>query len=421
MKLLFLIGSIDNSNANTVMARSLFEGLNSNKDIECDVFGTFNNSLRNSLFPEKNSFGFQYSQHIYSYKLNDLINSNKSKINKIVSLLKSPLLFFELLTISPRFGYSPFLKYTLSQVQKYKKELSSHLEKNYYDLVIAISHPVYPAISAMELNLKYIYYQLDPFLKHYQIQKFYDKRKALKIEKKLLMNGKKVIVTKLIMNDYLKIKKIQKYMFKTKVVFYPSNLFNVTSLKSDCQINFSKNHVNFLFVGTFYEDIRPISFLNQTLSELTARNIPIKLIVIGPKSNLDIISKVSPNYDFEVYDYMTFDRILDAMNKSDILVNLGNTISNQLPSKLLDYASVKRPILNIIQMDDCPTIKYLEKYPKKINIFYNKKNNYDDINKFINEAILERYISEIDYKNWFESLNVTNPIDDLEKIVIDYE
>ena len=54
---------------------------------------------------------------------------------------------------------------------------------------------------------------------------------------------------------------------------------------------------------------------------------------------------------------------------ADILVNIGNAVDNQMPSKIFEYISTGKPIINLYKSKDCPTLKYLEKYPAALNIF----------------------------------------------------
>lgn len=57
-----------------------------------------------------------------------------------------------------------------------------------------------------------------------------------------------------------------------------------------------------------------------------------------------------------------------VLSGADFLVSLGNTITNQLPSKLLDYISLRKPILNIYKVEGCPTLEILKDYPLSISI-----------------------------------------------------
>ena len=54
---------------------------------------------------------------------------------------------------------------------------------------------------------------------------------------------------------------------------------------------------------------------------------------------------------------------------ADILVNIGNAVDNQMPSKIFEYISTGKPVINIYKSADCPTLKYMEKYPAALNIF----------------------------------------------------
>ena len=46
-----------------------------------------------------------------------------------------------------------------------------------------------------------------------------------------------------------------------------------------------------------------------------------------------------------------------------MLVNIGNKIPNQLPSKIFSYFSTGRPILNVRQLPVCPADAYMQRYP----------------------------------------------------------
>lgn len=56
------------------------------------------------------------------------------------------------------------------------------------------------------------------------------------------------------------------------------------------------------------------------------------------------------------------------MQSADILVNIGNTVENQIPSKLLTYISFGKPIINIMKSSNCPTLEYMNRYPLSYNI-----------------------------------------------------
>ena len=53
---------------------------------------------------------------------------------------------------------------------------------------------------------------------------------------------------------------------------------------------------------------------------------------------------------------------------AEVLVNIGNAVDNQMPSKIFEYISTGKPIINIFKSTDCPTLKYLGRYPLVLNI-----------------------------------------------------
>ena len=52
-----------------------------------------------------------------------------------------------------------------------------------------------------------------------------------------------------------------------------------------------------------------------------------------------------------------------------MLVNIGNAVDNQMPSKIFEYISTGKPVVNIYKSPECPTLKYLERYPLALNLY----------------------------------------------------
>ena len=52
-----------------------------------------------------------------------------------------------------------------------------------------------------------------------------------------------------------------------------------------------------------------------------------------------------------------------------------------MPSKVLTYISLGKPILNIVKIENCPSIEYLKEYPYAISVFENRRIDQGIINK----------------------------------------
>ena len=59
-------------------------------------------------------------------------------------------------------------------------------------------------------------------------------------------------------------------------------------------------------------------------------------------------------------------------NRADVLVSLGNTYDNQMPSKLFSYLGTGKPLLHLAVTDTDPPLPYLAKYP--LALVLHKKN-----------------------------------------------
>ena len=57
-----------------------------------------------------------------------------------------------------------------------------------------------------------------------------------------------------------------------------------------------------------------------------------------------------------------------AMSKAHFLINIGNTVQFQIPGKLFEYMSIRKPIVHISSMKDDPCATYLNQYPLSLFI-----------------------------------------------------
>lgn len=77
----------------------------------------------------------------------------------------------------------------------------------------------------------------------------------------------------------------------------------------------------------------------------------------------------------------SLDETRDMIANADLLVNIGNAMKNQVPSKLFEYISTGLPIVNIYKNEDCPSLQYMDKYPCTINLIEDpQKMNLNAVN-----------------------------------------
>lgn len=78
---------------------------------------------------------------------------------------------------------------------------------------------------------------------------------------------------------------------------------------------------------------------------------------------------------------------LEEIEKSNILINLGNTVTNQMPSKLFEYINLGKPILNFYFTKEDMCLKVFKKYPLAFNFNLNDytQDDIDEMIKFIED------------------------------------
>ena len=81
------------------------------------------------------------------------------------------------------------------------------------------------------------------------------------------------------------------------------------------------------------------------------------------------------------------DKAFSTMANADVLINIGNTFSNQVPSKIFDYFAFGKPILNVEKIADCPAREYFERYPHTFTLTeWQPCSNTNTIEQFLHNS-----------------------------------
>lgn len=232
------------------------------------------------------------------------------------------------------------------------------------DVVVAVALPYHTAMALADAKVaaKKVVYQLDPYSDNYY---FKDNPKTLEIEKDVLKKVDRVITSDLIY-DGISGDERKKYIKKIHIIEYP-NVRELKNIKAKENVHFPKGKINCCFVGNFYTQIRNPRFLFEVFSLLKDSNIVLHIIGDMYEGSLDDYRDFIGE-NIILYGKKPLQTAVSAMKQADILVSLNNTISNQVPGKIFDYISTGKPIINICKRPDCPTLKYMEKYPIGLNI-----------------------------------------------------
>lgn len=136
-----------------------------------------------------------------------------------------------------------------------------------------------------------------------------------------------------------------------------------------------------VYAGKFYRKIRNPEYMLSVMSQI--KNIKFDLYV----SSHECLETVENNVSdiINVCDSVNTVRYKQMIcNEYDILLNVGNKCTNQMPSKMLEYLSTGRPIINFYYNKDSQ-YDMIEKYPLGLNVGRDENDVVWKVQRFCNE------------------------------------
>ena len=251
----------------------------------------------------------------------------------------------------------------------YKAELKLWIKRhlNEFDVIVANSMPFYP----LEIASKYgdkkpvVLYKMEPIARYVHHGDF---EKGKQIEE-AWDNSASAIITEGLIYKFYQQYASKENLAKTTIAGFPCI---IKREQREVEHRLPKNKINLVYVGKFYYQKRDPRYLFALMDRLHEKGI--QLTIAGGYYYSGLPKEVISKYFTNKIPYITYLGELPAeqadalLNEADVLVHLGNRISDKMPSKILDYISSGKPIVNIYGIDDCPTLPYLERYPMALNI-----------------------------------------------------
>jgi len=245
-----------------------------------------------------------------------------------------------------------------------KDMIEDMFAKEAFDYIVCFQEPSWAENVMMQCNIpdsKKVIYQTDPYGLH-QLCSEEQRKKQQSIEIENFKKVTHIFTTVLLEEEYSKNPDYSKFSFKITGVEFPNiRKLNVSNTYPSV---FSKEDINIVFLGLLDDSYRsPEKFLSALSSRFS--NFPyIKLHFWGDitsNSVFDYMEKYPDN--IFIHQSVDSDTALSIQQHADFLLNIGNTVSNQVPSKIFDYFSIGKPIINIQKISNCPARRYIDRYP----------------------------------------------------------
>lgn len=308
-----------------------------------------------------------------------------------------------------------------NRTRLYKKRLEELITDNNYKSIVTVNGDLSGAVAATQLkiekkNFRFIFYQVDPYTNNY-VYSNKNKPKRYQIEKEIFKYSDGIIMPS---SNYLDVitNKFEEYNNKISIVEFPKiQKLNYKPTVDDILLD--KNFVNIIYTGMLYKDIRNPKYVLELLTKINMDNIKIYFVGCSiPEDSSELVKRMRDK--IYIINRISQQAVSNLLLNSDILINIGNSVVNTFPSKLFEYFSSGKPIINFYKSTSCPTLMYSKKYPEILNIYEEYANIDDNANK-IEKFIFDNH-KKVQYnvvKEIFSECTVSEVGKQFEKVLKD--
>ncbi|MEA5026331.1 MAG: hypothetical protein VB012_01590 [Erysipelotrichaceae bacterium] len=366
MKICFLLNPDKTIAQNYIIVKNLANELQKLGEEVCFVYPSFSHLDLKKII-ENNKYSFFYfnpDRYVNNY-LVDLKKFKKKPFELIRLLMSHPIYTF--VYIYRRLKSGKLQSENLSM--KIADKFDDYNRLNSFDVVVGVSNPTYSSVALTYIKSKVvkIWYQIDPFALNGMIDSEY-KDQLINSEKNIYQAVDSIVMQPLAYQELMNSLTLSEYADKCIPMHFPLMTKKALSREYPVEHQFESGKINCVYAGAVALAIRNPKYMLELFNLLATDNYCLHIwsrddYSLNLKSNIEYGAS---NVYF--HDGVDYERMMEIIPQADVLINLGNSISNQLPSKLLDYISFGLPIINIYKTDDCPARELVKHYALGINI-----------------------------------------------------
>ena len=345
----------------------------------------------------------QFSSNINKVRQDSQDSSNNFLKKFIYSILKKVYRF-----LFKTFSWPDYAMFWAFTIFKNRKSI-----KNDFDIIISVSLPFTSHLCAYILKKRISaewYMDIgDPFTLKINspennkiIYSYFNKF----FERKFYQNASKIIFTH---NEVAELHKKKFKIDQSKIVIgYPIALLNKDIIKNSLSFNYENTPLKIGYFGAFTKSVRePNNYLINIANSLGDNIKHVWYINEESKKYFSSIKDISFH---QFLDILPRELALEVMvDKLHVLLSIGNFNKYQMPSKVVEYLSLGKPVLHYAEIVDDPIYNF-EKLFDNLKIINSKttKNELEIYFEFIKE---KRF--ELDFENFNNKFSVSKLINDL--------
>ena len=345
----------------------------------------------------------QFSSNISKVRKNSQDSSNNIFRKISYSILKKFYRF-----IFKTFSWPDYAMFWTLTVFKNRKNI-----KNNYDIIISVSLPFTSHLCAYILNKRigaeWIMDIGDPFslkinsqennkIIYSFLNKFY--------ERKFYQNASKIIFTH---NEVAELHQDEFNIDNSKIVIgYPIAEVSEKIINKSANFNYKIMPLRIGYFGAFTKSVRePNNYINNIANSFDEEIEHLWYINEESKKYFASIINTSSH---KFLDIVPRDEALEVMvSEVHILLSIGNLNKYQMPSKVVEYLSLGKPVLHFAEIKDDPLYNF-EKLFNNLKIINNKTTKNDLENYFVEVKEKRFEINLENFDNNFSANKLVNKL-----------
>ena len=258
---------------------------------------------------------------------------------------------------------------------KYYKIAKKIIDSEKIDVVIAAYRPFEAIYALLKLKKKYgdgifaVAYHLDLLSSPSTKNKYV--RTYQKIRAKHVVENEKKCADMLVFPEA-----VNRFDSSSKNIYYANFPVLVEMEKQSFILPYDSDFYNIVFIGTLSEINRKTEKVLDLLD--LCNNNSMKKIQwhVWGRADESVKKQMSAFSFVKYHGLLDNDKVLYALDNADFIVNVSNDLTvNMVPSKIFQYFSTKKPILNFIKNKDDASIPFFEQYGLSLNLYVGDDKN----------------------------------------------
>ena len=357
---------------------------------------------------EKNYKILYFGNKQFSSNINKIRQSSKNSSNNSIKKISYSVLKKIYRFLFKTFSWPDYAMFWAFTIYKNRKSI-----ENNFDIIISVSLPFTSHLCAYILKKRISgewYMDIgDPFTLKINspennkiIYSYFNKF----FERKFYQKASKIIFTH---NEVAELHKKKFKIDQSKIVIgYPIALLNKDIIKNSLSFNYENTPLKIGYFGAFTKSVRePNNYLINIANSL-GDNIKHEWYI--NEESKKYFSSIKDISFHQFLDILPRELALKVMvDKIHILLSIGNFNKYQMPSKVVEYLSLGKPVLHYAEIVDDPLYNF-EKLFANLKIINSKttRNELEIYFEFIKENKLE-----LNFKNFNNKFSASNLINDL--------